>query len=66
MVTTIFTDPEAFRRDRRKDLELQKQGYLVVRVLAEDVVERLEEVMDTILAAVAFRRAAAIHLGATP
>jgi Protein of unknown function (DUF559) len=61
-----FHDPEAFRRDRRKDLELQKHGYLVVRVLAEDVVERLEEVMDTILEAVAFRRAAAVHLGATP
>jgi very-short-patch-repair endonuclease len=61
-----FMGPEAFRRDRRKDLELQKHGYLVVRVLAEDVVERLEEVMDTILATVAFRRAAAIHLGATP
>jgi Protein of unknown function (DUF559) len=61
-----FHDPEAFRRDRRKDLELQKHGYLVVRVLAEDVVERLEEVMDTILQAVAFRRAAAVHLGATP
>jgi hypothetical protein len=60
-----FLDPEAFRRDRRKDLALQKHGYLVVRVLAEDVVERLEEVMDTILATVAFRRAAAIHLGAT-
>jgi very-short-patch-repair endonuclease len=61
-----FTGPEAFRRDRRKDLELQKHGYLVLRVLAEDVVERLEEVMDTILTTVAFRRAAAIHLGATP
>jgi Protein of unknown function (DUF559) len=61
-----FHDPEAFRRDRRKDLELQKHGYLVVRVLAEDVVERPEEVMDTILEAVAFRRAAATHLGATP
>jgi hypothetical protein len=61
-----FHDPEAFRRDRRKDLELQKHGYLVVRVLADDVVERLEEVMDTILATVAFRHAAAIHLGAAP
>jgi hypothetical protein len=61
-----FTDPEAFRRDRRKDLELQKHGYLVVRVLAEDVVERLEEVLDTIIAAVAFRRAAAIHLRPSP
>jgi len=52
-----FQDPEAFRRDRRKDLELQKHGYLVARVLAGDVVERLEDVMDTILEAVAFRRA---------
>jgi hypothetical protein len=59
-----FTDPEAFRRDRRKDLELQKNGYLVVRVLADDVVQRLEEVMDTIVAAVAFRRVEAISLEA--
>ena len=51
-----FQDPESYRRDRRKDLELQKHGYLVVRVLAEDVVCRLEEVLETILAAVAFRR----------
>jgi Protein of unknown function (DUF559) len=59
-----FQDPDAFRRDRRKDLELQKHGYLIVRVLAEDVVQRLEEVMDTIVAAVAFRRVAAISLEA--
>jgi very-short-patch-repair endonuclease len=61
-----FHDPEAFRRDRRKDVVLQKQGYLVVRVLAEDVVERLEEVMGTIFEAVVFRRAAASDRGATP
>jgi hypothetical protein len=59
-----FTDPEAFRRDRRKDLELQKHGYLVVRVLADDVVERLEDVMNTIRAAVAFRRVQAISVEA--
>jgi hypothetical protein len=59
-----FQDPEAFRRDRRKDLELQKHGYLVVRVLADDVVERLEEVMATIVSAVAFRRAEPIRLEA--
>jgi very-short-patch-repair endonuclease len=51
-----FQDAESYRRDRRKDLELQKHGYLVVRVLADDVVCRLEEVLETILAAVAFRR----------
>jgi very-short-patch-repair endonuclease len=51
-----FQNPDSYRRDRRKDLELQKHGYMVVRVLAEDVVCRLEEVLETILAAVAFRR----------
>ncbi len=51
-----FQDPCSYRRDRRKDVELQQHGYLVVRVLAEDVVCRLEEVLDAILAAVAYRR----------
>ncbi len=32
-----FTDPENYRRDRRKDLLMQQQGLIVVRVLAEDV-----------------------------
>jgi very-short-patch-repair endonuclease len=50
-----FQDSDSYRRDRRKDMELQKHGYMVVRVLAEDVVCRLEEVLETILAAVAFR-----------
>lgn len=59
-----FQDPAAYRRDRRKDLELQKHGYLVVRVLADDVVERFEDVRNTILAAVAFRREASIDLEA--
>jgi hypothetical protein len=59
-----FQDPEAFRRDRRKDLKLQKHGYLIVRVLADDVGQRLEEVMDTITAAIAFRRMEAIGLEA--
>ena len=59
-----FQDPEAFRRDRRKDLELQKHGYLIVRVLADDVVRRFEEVMNTIVAAVAFRHVEAIALKA--
>jgi very-short-patch-repair endonuclease len=52
-----FRDADAYRRDRRKDLELQKRGFLVVRVLAEDVVARLEAVLDLILAAVATNRA---------
>jgi hypothetical protein len=51
-----FQVPEAYRRDRRKDLELQTRGYLVLRFLADDVVDRLEEVLDTTLSAVAFCR----------
>jgi hypothetical protein len=61
-----FQDPEAYRRDRRKDLELQTHGYLVVRVLADDVVERFEEVKNTILTTVAFRREALIGLEVKP
>lgn len=44
-----FVDAEDYRRDRRKDVLLQRQSLLVVRVLASDVVERLAEVLDTIL-----------------
>jgi len=50
-----FQDLDSYRRDRRKDLELQKHGFLVIRVLAEDVVCRLEEVFETIVAAIKFR-----------
>jgi len=51
-----FQDPESYRRDRRKDLELQKRGYLVLRILASDVVDRLEELLETFLSAVAYCR----------
>jgi very-short-patch-repair endonuclease len=47
-----FQDADAYRRDRRKDWQLQRRGYLVLRFLAEDVTTRLGEVLDTILAAV--------------
>ena len=50
-------DAAAYRRDRRKDWELQRRGYLVLRFLSDDVVERLEEILDVILAAVELRRA---------
>jgi very-short-patch-repair endonuclease len=49
-----FQDAEAYRRDRRKDLALQRHGYLVLRFLAEDVVPRLEHVLETIVSAVSF------------
>lgn len=51
-----FRDPERFRRDRRKDVLLQRHGYFVVRCLARDVVGRLGEVMDLILDAVRAQR----------
>ena len=44
---------EAYRRDRRKDLLLQENGYQILRFLAEDVGKRLDDVLDTILRALA-------------
>jgi very-short-patch-repair endonuclease len=42
-------DPDAYRRDRRKDALLQENGYLVLRFLAEDVGKYLDQVLDAIL-----------------
>jgi very-short-patch-repair endonuclease len=53
-----LADRACYRRDRRKDWEYQRHGYLVLRFLSEDVVPRLEEVLDRIAAAVASRRSA--------
>lgn len=44
-------DPDAYRRDRRKDALLQENGYLVLRFLAEDVGKYLDQVLDAILRA---------------
>jgi very-short-patch-repair endonuclease len=52
-----FRDAIAYRRDRKKDLILQELGYLVVRVLASDVVEEFEHVLETIDRAVRAQRA---------
>jgi very-short-patch-repair endonuclease len=46
-----LSDPDAYRRDRRKDQLLQENGYFVLRFLAEDVGKELERVLDTILRA---------------
>ena len=46
-----FQDPDAYRRDRRKDLALQEHGFLVLRFLADDVVARLEDILATIVSA---------------
>ncbi len=50
-----FKDADAYRRDRRKDAELQLHGYVVLRFLADDVVSRLEDILETILAVVRSR-----------
>ena len=51
-----FADAEHYRRDRRKDFLLQKNGYLVLRFLAEDVTRHLAQVIDEIAAALAIKR----------
>ncbi len=51
-----LADAEAYRRDRRKDLLLQENGYFVLRFLAEDVGTHLDEVLDAILRTLAHRR----------
>lgn len=44
-----LADPDAYRRDRRKDALLQENGYFVLRFLAEDIGKQLDHVLDTIL-----------------
>ncbi len=51
-----FTDSDAYRRDRRKDVLLQNEGFLVIRILADDVLEAVEEAVDRVVAASALRR----------
>jgi hypothetical protein len=51
-----FCKPDGYRRDRQKDVVLQKQGFLVLRFLADDVVAGLETILDTILASLQWRR----------
>lgn len=51
-----FQEDDAFRRDRRKDLALQKAGFLVLRFLAQDVVAELEQILRTVEGAVLFCR----------
>ena len=45
-------DVEVYRRTRREDILLQKNGYRVLRFLVEDVCEHLDDILDTILASV--------------
>jgi len=51
-----LSDPDAYRRDRRKDVLLQENNYFVLRFLAADVGTNLDHVLDTILRTLANRR----------
>jgi very-short-patch-repair endonuclease len=50
-----FADPACYRRDRRKDLLLQTQGFVVVRLLAEDVVRDVRAAVTAVSQALAYR-----------
>jgi hypothetical protein len=50
-----FADPECYRRDRRKDLLLQTQGFVVVRLLAEDVMRDVRSAVSAVCQALAYR-----------
>jgi very-short-patch-repair endonuclease len=52
-----FRDPQAYRRDRIKDIWLQRAGFFVMRFLADDVEDRLEQTIDEIAIGLAGRRA---------
>jgi very-short-patch-repair endonuclease len=51
-----LADAASYRRDRRKDLLLQENGYRILRFLAEDVGKELATVLDTILRSLAHSR----------
>lgn len=52
-----FRDPQGYHRDRSKDAWLQRAGFFVMRFLAEDVENRLAQVIDEIALGLAGRRA---------
>jgi very-short-patch-repair endonuclease len=52
-----FADPDRYRRDRRKDLLLQTQGFVVVRLLAEDVVRDVRAAVTAVCQVLAYRSA---------
>lgn len=54
-----FQDPEAYRADRRRDFVLQRMGFFIVRVLADDVVARIEDIVAAIRTALSHQQARA-------
>lgn len=45
----LLADIETYRRSRREDMFLQKNGYRVVRFLVEDVCAHLDDILNAIL-----------------
>jgi hypothetical protein len=52
-----FRDPQGYRSARITDARLQRAGVFVIRFLAEDVGERIEQIVDEIAVALRGRRA---------
>lgn len=52
-----FRDPQGYRSARITDARLQRAGVFVIRFLAEDVGERLEQIVEEIAVALRGRRA---------
>jgi very-short-patch-repair endonuclease len=50
-----FREPDGYRRDRAKDLLLQRAGILVLRVLEQDVWNRLDYLVEHVASAIADR-----------
>lgn len=51
-----LSNPESWRRDRRKDALLQSHGYFILRFLADDLGKRLDFVLDSLLQTLAHLR----------
>jgi very-short-patch-repair endonuclease len=51
-----FSDPACYRRDREKDLLLQAEGLLVIRLLAEDVLRDPRDGVQIVCRALAYRK----------
>jgi hypothetical protein len=58
-----FTDPDHYRRDRRKDLLLQAHGYVVLRFLADDVLDDPRAAVDAVIELLGVRQGRAARQG---
>jgi very-short-patch-repair endonuclease len=52
-----FVDKQRYKLDRKKDFLLQRSGFLVIRLHADDILSNLRENLDTLIAAIKHREA---------